>query len=99
MKEKKDPATLEAIFSLSFFSFSSVITRAFPSPIKGEAGHPMKGDLDLHETEPRNKSTRAVNEISVPIHSFHQRLGILSLSHLFVTPTANQVLVTQVAAN
>ena len=43
MKEKKDPATLEAFFSLSFFSFSSSVTHAFPSPIKGEAGHPMKG--------------------------------------------------------
>ena len=32
MKEKKDPATLEAFFSLSlsFFSFSSSVTRAFP---------------------------------------------------------------------
>ena len=34
---------LEAFFSLSFFSFSSAVTRAFPWPIKGEAGHPMKG--------------------------------------------------------
>ena len=52
MKEKKDPAILEAFFSLLFFSFSSVVTRTFPSPIKGEAGHPMKGDRDPHETEP-----------------------------------------------
>ena len=52
MKEKKDLVGLEAFFSLSFFSFSSSITRAFPSPIKGEAGHPMKGDLDLHEAKP-----------------------------------------------
>ena len=37
MKEK-DPAILEAFFSLSFFYFSSSITHAFPSPIKGEAG-------------------------------------------------------------
>ena len=41
IKEKKDPATLEAFFSLSFFFFSFV-THAFPSPIKGEAGRPMK---------------------------------------------------------
>ena len=60
MKEKKDPATLKAFFSLfalslsslSFFSFSSTVTRAFPSLIKGEAGHPIKGDVDPHETEP-----------------------------------------------
>ena len=43
MKEKKNPATLEAFFSLLLFSFSSSVTHAFPSPIKGEAGHPMKG--------------------------------------------------------
>ena len=43
MKEKKDPATLEAFFSLSFFSFSSSITYAFPLPIKGEAGCPTVG--------------------------------------------------------
>ena len=45
MKEKKDLATLEAFFSISFFSFSSSVTRFFPSPIKGEAGHPMKGGI------------------------------------------------------
>ena len=43
MKEKKDPATLEAFFSLLFFYLSSSVTRAFPSPIKGEAGRPMMG--------------------------------------------------------
>ena len=42
MKEKKDPTILEAFFSLSFFSFSSSVTRAFPSPIKGEAGRPYQ---------------------------------------------------------
>ena len=47
MKEKKDPATLEAFLSLSFIYFSSSVTRAFPLPIKGEAGRPMKGDGDL----------------------------------------------------
>ena len=41
MKEKKDPTTLKT-FSLSFFYFSSSVTRAFSSPIKGEAGHPMR---------------------------------------------------------
>ena len=51
MKEKKDPATLKVIFSLSFFSFSSAVTHAFPWPIKGKAGHPMKGiDQDPHKT-------------------------------------------------
>ena len=50
MKEKKDLATLEAFFSLSFFYFSSSVTRAFPSSIKGEAVRPMEGDM-------KNKST------------------------------------------
>ena len=46
MKEKKDLATLEAFFSLSFFSFSSSVTRAFPVSIKGEAGRPTPGDMN-----------------------------------------------------
>ena len=44
MKEKKDPMILEAFFSLLFFSFSSAVTSAFPWPIKGEVGHPMRED-------------------------------------------------------
>ena len=36
------PSSLSPL-SLSFFSFSSAVTRAFLSPIKGEAGCPMKG--------------------------------------------------------
>ena len=43
MKEKKDPTILEVFFSLSFVSFFSAVTRAFPLPIKGEAGRLMKG--------------------------------------------------------
>ena len=43
MKVKKDPAILEAFFSLSFFSFSSFVTYAFPSHIKGKVGHPYQG--------------------------------------------------------
>ena len=43
MKEKKDLVALEAFFSLLFFSFSFSVTHAFPSPIKDEVGHPMKG--------------------------------------------------------
>ena len=45
MKEKKDPTTLEAFFSLSFFYFSFSITHAFPSSIKEEAGRPMEGAI------------------------------------------------------
>ena len=42
MKEKKDPATLEAFFSLSFFYFSSSVTHAFSLSIKVEAGRLME---------------------------------------------------------
>ena len=48
-KEKKELATLEAFFSLLFFSISSSITHAFPLPIKGEAGRPMKGRILTQE--------------------------------------------------
>ena len=51
MKEKKDPAILEASFSLSFFYFFSSVTRVILLPIKGEAGHPMKGDQTTNELE------------------------------------------------
>ena len=43
MKEKKDLAIVEDFFSFSFFSFPSTVTRAFPWPIKGKAGRPIRG--------------------------------------------------------
>ena len=58
MKEKKDPAILEDFFSLSFSSFPSTITRAFPWPIKGKAGRPIRGiathriDLNSNPSNP-----------------------------------------------
>ena len=36
---------LEDFFSFSFSSFPLTVTRAFPWPIKGKAGHPIKGTL------------------------------------------------------
>ena len=86
MKEKKDPAILKAFGSISRSSFSSAITHAFPWPIKGKAGHPIKGGelTAWHETrsdhltnepiEPQTHS-QVATEVSVSIHSFHQRLG------------------------
>ena len=56
MKEKKDPTTLEAFFSLSFFCFSSSITHAFHSPIKGEAGCPYR-DRGNQNTRARHEHT------------------------------------------
>jgi len=41
MKEK-DPVILEDFFSFSFSSFHSIVTRAFPWPIKRKAGHPIR---------------------------------------------------------
>ena len=43
MKEKKDPTILEDFFSFSFSSFPSTVTHAFPWPIKGKAGRPIRG--------------------------------------------------------
>ena len=42
MKEKKDPTILEAFLSLSFFSFSFIVTRVFLWPIKEKVGRPLK---------------------------------------------------------
>ena len=58
MKEKKDPTILEAFFSLSFFSFSSIVTHAFPCPIKEEVGHPMKGPNHEIKTQEHDTNTR-----------------------------------------
>ena len=74
MKEKKDPTTLKAFFSLSFFSFSSSVTHTFPSPIKGEAGRHMKwgsgqggwGILTQeHDTSTRLSGKRALSTRSL----------------------------------
>ena len=76
-KKNKDPAILEAFFSLSFFSFSFIVTRAFPSPIKGEAGHPMKGEIQIltrpnHEikTQEHDTSTRLSSDRALSTRSF-----------------------------
>ena len=59
MKEKKDSAILADFFSFSFSSFPSTVTRAFPWPIKGKAGHPIRGiathriDLDWNLSNPK----------------------------------------------
>ena len=69
MKEKKDPVTLKAFVSLSLvLLFSSVVTYAFPWPIKGKAGHPMKGI---------NQSTHqdSIGSRSAQEHDMSTRLG------------------------
>ena len=87
MKEKKDPTILEDFFPFSFSSFPSTVTYAFPWPIKGKAGHPLKGNqtrtrsthLTNEPIEPRTDQntqahSREVTELLASVHSFHQRL-------------------------
>ena len=66
MKEKKDPTTLEAFFSFSFFSISSSVTYAFISPIKGEVGRPMKGEI---WTQEHDMSTQLSSKRALSTHS------------------------------
>jgi len=40
VKEKKDPTILEDFFSFTFSSFPSIVTCAFPWPIKGKQDVP-----------------------------------------------------------
>ena len=87
MKEKKDLAILEAFFSLLFFSFFYAVTRAFPLPIKGKPGCPMKGDLDPHETEPRDKNIRAQHEHTVERQASSQHLFTSSNRDLGFSPS------------
>ena len=69
MNDKKDPTILKDSFSLSFLLFSSAVTRAFSSPIKGKAGRPIedgsdptlnRSDLDTHK-----RSNRALSTLSL----------------------------------
>ena len=55
------------LLSLSFFSFSSAVTHAFPSPIKREAGRPMKGERI--ETQEHGTSTRLSGNRAFSTHS------------------------------
>ena len=43
-KEKKGPAVLEAFLSLPLLPLSLCVTCSSPSSIKGETGHPRRGD-------------------------------------------------------
>jgi hypothetical protein len=77
MKRKKDPAILEAFFSLWFFSFSSVVTHALPWPIKWEAGNPIKEEIQIHtrpnheiKTQEHDMSTRLNNDQALSTRSF-----------------------------
>ena len=96
MKEKKNPVILESLFSLSFFYFSSSVTRVFSSPIKEEVGRPTLGDQNTrarheHTAERQSSSQHPFTTSTRDLGSFRSRL--------FVTPTVNQVLVTRAAAN
>ena len=57
MKEKKDPAILEAVLSLVLLLFLRYNTR-FPLAYKRKSRVPHEGDPDPHKIEPRDKNTR-----------------------------------------
>ena len=97
MKEKKDSAILEAFLSLILLLFLRYNPR-FPLTYKRKSREPHEGDPEpidpsRSDTDPHKSTTRthsrAAIELSAPTHSFHQRLGIISLSRPFVTPTIN----------
>ena len=58
MKEKKNSATLEAFFSLSFFYFSSSVTHAFSLSIKEKVGCPREERGGESKTQEHDTSTR-----------------------------------------
>ena len=97
MKEKKDSTILEAFLSLVLLLFLRYNPR-FPLAYKRESKAPHEGDPESidpsrSDTDPHKSMTqthsRAAIELSAPTHSFHQRLGIISLSSSFVTYTTN----------
>ena len=109
--EKKDPTILEDFFSFSSSSFSS-ITRAFPWPIKGKAGHPMKGtrthrnkspQLGLKPIEPRtDQNTQAHSRETIeswhPFAPLIRDLGHVPLSTVYNPYYELSVLATRAAA-
>ena len=59
MKEKKDPTTLKAFFSLSFFSFFLLCNPRFPFAYKrGRRGPHERGPEDEIKTQEHDTSTR-----------------------------------------
>ena len=63
MKEKKDPVILEAFFSLSFFSFSSSITRGHDGPYQVVR---IKNSIERAGTVLPNPRTDADRRVSSP---------------------------------
>jgi hypothetical protein len=84
LQDQQDPPTEEkagvalGLSSSLFFSFSPslVYLRSFPWSIKGKVGRPIWARFLM------------LRSTSTPLH-LHQRLGTLSLSRPFVTPTTN----------
>ena len=99
MKEKKDSTILEDFFFFSFFSFSSTVTRAFLSPIKKEAGHPMRGiqirtksDHEIstqeHNTSTQLSSDRALSTRSLLTPETWDPLPLSSVCNPYCKPSA-----------
>ena len=96
MKEKKDPTTLEAFFSLVLLLFL-LCNPCFPFAYKRGSRAPLSGG---EKTQEHDMSTQLGGKRALSTRSLiPQRLGILSLCRLFVTPTANQVSVTRATAD
>ena len=99
MKEKKDLATLEAFFSLVILLFLHS-NPCFSYAYKRKSRAPHDGDPDEIKTKAHDTSTwlsgkRALSTRSLLPPETWDPL----LSRLFITPTANQVLVTRTAVN
>ena len=88
MKEKKDPGdpgSLPLSLVLLLFLFCNP---RFPFVYKRGSRAPHGGGEETQDQNTRARHEHTI-ELSAPVHSFHQRLGTISLSRLFVTPTTN----------
>ena len=98
---EKDPAILEDFFSFSFSSFPSTVTHAFPWPIKGKAGRPMKGTQNPSNLEPIRTHKHIARKQSSSRYLFApltRDLGLVPLSTVYNPYYKLLVLVTRVAA-
>ena len=110
MKEKKDPVILKAFGSLSLsFLFFLYCNHAFPWPIKGKAGRPIRGiathriDLDWNPSNPElirtHKHTVGKRPSSRhPFAPLTRDLGHIPLSTVCNLYYELSVLVTRAAA-
>ena len=111
-KNEKEPKTFRItrpFFSFSSSSFSFTVTRAFPWPIKGKTGHPIKGiathridsDWNLSNPEPIRTHKHIVEKRPSSQHPFApltRDLGYVPLATICNPYHELLVLVTRAAA-